>query len=120
MDREELAIRVTGSTSAGTAALVETQPVPPDEIWVLGFASLHNQSGESVTHQWALEWGSTLVLISADNTVADGKAVSTDILPTLAVGEKFAAQVTGAAKLGLVTMVVSGWRYKVRGGEAST
>ena len=115
MEGEELAIRVVGSSNAGTAALVETQKVPPDEIWDLDFAALHNQSGESVTHQWVLEWGSTLVLLCADNTVADGKAVSTNILPTLGAGEKFAAQVTGTAKVGQVTMVVSGRRRKVPG-----
>ena len=57
MNGEELAIRVTGATNAGTAALLETLKVPPDEIWVLKFAALYNQSGESVTHQWVLEWG---------------------------------------------------------------
>jgi len=112
MNGEELAIRVAGATNTTAPVLLETQPVPPDEIWVLKFAALHNQSGESVTHQWALKWGSTLVLVSADNTVADGKAVGTDMLPTLAAGEKFAAQVTGTAKIGPVTLVVSGWRYK--------
>jgi hypothetical protein len=113
---QELAIRVAGATKTSTAVLVETQPVPPDEVWELDFAAFYNQSGESVTQQWALKWGSTLVLVSADNTVADGKAVSTLELPTLAAGEKFAAQVTGAAKTGQVTMVVSGRRYKARGG----
>ena len=112
----ELAIRVAGATNTSTAVLVETQPVPPDEIWELDFAAFHNQSGESVTQQWGLEWGSTLVLVSADSTVADGKAVSTNLLPTLAAGEKFAAQVTGAAAKGKVTMVLSGRRYKVKGG----
>lgn len=116
MNGKELAIRVVGATQTTTPVLLETQQVPPDEIWVLKFAAFYNQSGEAVTQQWALEWGSTVVLVSADNTVADGKAVGTNLLPTLAAGEKFAAQVTGVAKQGQVTMVVSGCRTKINGG----
>ena len=111
--RTPVTVVVSGVTNTTTPVLLESRVVPPGEAWELDFAAFYNQSGESVTQQWAIEWGTTLVLTSADNTVADGKAVSTDILPILVEGESLVAQAVGAAKQGPITMVFSGWRYRL-------
>jgi len=105
--------RTVGATNASTAAYVASDQVPPGEIWVLDFASLYNQSGESVTLQWCILAGATAIVISADSTVADGKAVDTIELPALREGENFAARVTGAANKGPVILVFSARRVSL-------
>jgi hypothetical protein len=84
--------------------------VPQNELWLLDFAALYNQSGESITAQWVILEGSRVIFISADLTVADGDAVASTELPTLREGERFAARAVGTAKLGMITLVVSGVR----------
>ncbi len=102
--------RRVGSTNTTTAALIASDRVGQTEAWILDFAALYNESGESITLQWCIVSRSTVIFISGDITVADGDASSTVDLPTLIEGEQFAARVTGTAKLGKVTLVLSGAR----------
>jgi hypothetical protein len=106
-----VADRRVATTNTTTAVLVTSDRVPSDEFWVLDFAALYNESGESVTLQWCIVHGDTVIFVSADSTVADGKAVSAVDLPVLVEGEQFAARVTGSAKQGKVTMVLTAARF---------
>lgn len=99
--------RVVGQSNAGTAALILCPRVPADEWQILDFASVYNQSGESLTCQWVIVRGQTTILVSADMTVADGAAVGTNILPQLMEQEQFGVQVKGTSKSSQVTLVVS-------------
>jgi hypothetical protein len=98
--------RRVGTTNTTTPVYIESDPVPAGEFWVLDFASLYNQSGESVTLQWVIRRGGQDIFVSADLTVADGDAYPSVDLPILAEGEIFAARVTGSAKASTVTMVL--------------
>lgn len=100
--------RVVGTTQTTTAVYLKSRRVPPNEFGIYDFAALYNQSGESVTLQWVILRGADVIFVSADATVADGKAVSTTDLPTLMEGEILAARVTGSTHSSTVTMVVSG------------
>jgi len=102
--------RRVGSTNTTTAALISSERVPPDEAWILDFASLYNESGESLTLQWCIVRGALVIFVSADITVADGDASPVVDLPTLVEGEQFAARVTGTANKGKVTMVLTAAR----------
>jgi len=100
--------RRVATTNTSTPVLVESAQVPSDEWWVFDFAALYNESGESVTLQWAIRRSPDLILVSADQTVADGKAYPSTDLPSLMEGEYFVARVTGTAAKGKVTLVLSG------------
>ena len=100
--------RRVATTNSSTAVLVKSDQVPTDEWWVFDFAALYNQSGESVTLQWCVVRGSEVIFVSADQTVADGKAVASTDLPSLMENEQLAARVTGTAATGKVTLVLSG------------
>jgi len=100
--------RLTATTNTTTAVLVKAHRVPDDEWWVFDFAALYNESGESVTLQWCIVRGAEVIFVSADATVADGKAVASTDLPSLMEDEQLAARVTGSAKSAKVTLVLSG------------
>jgi hypothetical protein len=102
-----LFIRRKGTTNTTTAVLLLADQVKPTDWWVMDFAAIYNQSGESVTAQWVIVRGSETIVVSEDLTVADGKAVRSNILPTIQEGEAFGVQVTGTAKKGTITLVVS-------------
>ena len=102
-----LFIRRVGTTNTTTAVLLLADVVKPTDWWVMDFAAIYNQSGESVTAQWVISRGAQVLLVSEDLTVADGKAVRSNILPTLQEGEAFGVQVTGTAKKGTITLIVS-------------
>jgi hypothetical protein len=112
--------RRVGTTNTTTAVYIKSDTVPAGEFWVLDFASLYNESGESITLQWCILRGETVIFVSADSTVADGDAVDTIELPVLGEGEKFAARVTGSAKTSTVTMVLSGRAMSAAGQVATT
>jgi len=100
--------RVVGTTNTTTAVFLKSKLVGPGEFGIFDFGAIYNESGEGITFQWVILRGSDVIFVSADSTVADGKAVSSTDLPTLMVGEQLAARVTGTAKLGKVTMILSG------------
>lgn len=102
-----LFLRRVGSTNTTTAVQLLCDKVKPTDWWVMDFAAIYNESGESVTAQWVIVHGLEVLVVSEDLTVADGKAVRTNILPTLQEGEAFGVQVTGTAKKGKITLVVS-------------
>lgn len=102
-----IAARLVATTNTSTPVFIRSDQVKPGEWWVLDFASLYNESGESVTLQWCILRGATVIFVSADLTVADGDGYASVDLPVLMEGEIFAARVTGAAATGKVTMVLS-------------
>ena len=110
----ELFFRIDGQTNSGTAVQVVSPPCPQDQLWAPNFASAQNNSGESTTIQFCLKRGTVTIEISIDNTVADGAAISTNVLPLVGPGEQIGVQVKGAAKASTVHLVLSGWIYHER------
>jgi len=102
--------RITGRTNTSTAVNVDSQPVPPGEVWALTFALLSNQSGEAVSVVWAIVRGSQQVKFSKAAALADGDGNAAYPLPALFEGEFLRAIVTGTAATSLVILAYNGWR----------
>lgn len=112
-----LELRLVANTNTSTAVYALTDDVPAGEVWEFDFSAIYNTSAESVTAQWCIARGTDITLVSADQTVADGKAVATNQLPKVCAGEQFGAKLAGSAKKGPVAVVLSGWRRAVAGGN---
>lgn len=104
--------RVVGSTNTTTAANIESQQVPPGEVWELGFACLYNESGEPVTVSWLMVDGTRLEQLTGTDQVANNDSLPFPLpLPTLPEGAKLRAKVTGVAQTGKVTLILTGRRW---------
>jgi hypothetical protein len=111
--REPLRQRITGSTNTSSAVDVALRQVKPGEVWRVTHLALFNESGESVTLKLGLLQGSTFQQIWAKQTVADADAFGVAVEILLLEGDKLDAQVTGTAKIGKVTFIVSGELHQV-------
>ena len=98
--------RKSGITNASTAVQLLCDKVKPGEWWVLDHAALYNNSGEQVTSTWMILKDGVTILVAADDTVANGAAVGTNILPMLRQEEQFGVQVTGSAAKGTIWLFV--------------
>ena len=112
--KEELFIRTSIQSNAGTAVLLLTEQCPANELWAPQFAAVENTSTESVTVQWCIRRSSDTRLMGADSTVATLKAIATNVLPFVGPGEQLGAQIIGAAVKGACWLTVTGWRFRAR------
>ena len=106
--RQPLRQRITGSTNAATAVDITLPQVRSGEVWRVTHLALFNESGESVTLQLGLLDGATFQQIWAKQTVADSDAFGVEVDLLMLEGDKLDARVTGSAKTGKITLVVSG------------
>ena len=106
--RQPLNQRITGATNSGTAVDVALAQVKPGQVWHVTHLALYNQSGESVKVDFGLLNGSVFQQIWAEQTVADADAYGAEVNFLLLEADKLDARVTGAAKIGPVTLIVSG------------
>ena len=105
--------RITGRTNTSTAVNVDSQIVPPGQIWLPTFAVLSNQSGETVSLTWALVRGSQVIKFGLTSSLSDGDGNSPFPLPMLAEGEVLRAIVTGTSNSSLVILAYNGWRVSL-------
>lgn len=102
--------RATATTNAGTAVNVDSQKVPPGEVWRLNFAALNNESGENVSLAWAVVRGSQVIKLKYTAALATAAGDILDPQPLLFEGDLLRAVVTGSANSSLVTLLFTGWR----------
>ena len=101
-------LRLGGSTNPFPAVYLPPPQVKPGEVWRVTHLALFNESGESVTLQLGLLDGATFQQIWAKQTVADSDAFGVEVDLLMLEGDKLDARVTGSAKTGKITLVVSG------------
>ena len=112
--KEELFLRTSIQTNAGTAVTIQSDLCPANELWQPTFISVHNKTGEAVKVQFCLVRVNDTLLIAADQTPGDGTAVGTNILPLVGPGERIGAVLTGTANKAVCWLVVTGWKFYER------
>jgi hypothetical protein len=100
--------RLSGITNAGTTVTLSGQQIKPGQLAHVRHLALANASGESVDAVFGVTSQGTFMAIWAKQTVADADAVGVELEFNLLEGDKPGVQVTGTAKKGNVTFIISG------------
>lgn len=103
-----LRLRQTGQTNAGTAVMISSPRLLPDEIQHIKYFGLANKSGETVTIILGITDISGFLPIAQGYGAADGEAYAIQADICLAEGDQLSALVTGTANKSTVTLFAFG------------
>lgn len=102
--------RIVQTTNAGTAVNLDTDDVDPGEVAIITYASLFNESGETVTVEFVVMRGAQELQVGPNQVILTEQAAETRPWLVLGAGEYFRAAVTGTANSSKVTLLVSGFK----------
>ena len=103
--------QIVATTNAGTLITVETLAVLPERVVRITHCGLLNASGETVTAQLGVQDGESFLPIQPKQTVANNDATAIVDEFLIYEGQRLAAQVTGTADHGPVTLYASGMEF---------
>lgn len=98
-------------SGGATAVTIQSEQVPPGEVWQPFHASVYNGSSDTVKVQWCIVATNGNILCAADASVATLTATGTNVLPMVGPGERLGAVCTGTATAGPLTLAVSGRKF---------
>lgn len=102
--------RIAGKTDLANIVFVDSQIVPPGQVWRLNFAALNNESGETISVRWAVVRGSQSMILRLTSTLATGRADILDPPPILWEGELLRGRIKGTSTKAPVWLIYTGWR----------
>lgn len=103
---------IVGTTNGATAVNLDSDDIDSDELGLITYASLFNESGESVTVEFVVMRGTQELQLGPKQVVQTEDAAHITPWLFLGVGEFFRAVVTGAANSSKVSLRLSGITFK--------
>jgi hypothetical protein len=105
-----LAERIVLACPSTTATNLDSQPVPPGQVWEITFADVYNGSGESFKVEICIVDHGQVIPFNTTAALATLTPVSTNIVPLLGESQILRSRCTGSASGGTMTFAFTGKR----------
>jgi hypothetical protein len=105
-----LAERLTNTCPTTTATDIDSQRVPPGEVWEINFAAVYNGSAEAFKIEICIVDHGQVIPFNTTAALATLTPVSTNIVPLLGESQILRARCTGSTNGGVITFTFTGKR----------